>query len=69
MKIFLWIMGLPLAIVAVLFAITNRQVVAMDLWPLPLVVNAPLYLPILAALGFGALFGAIAVWLAAGRAR
>ena len=48
-RIAFWLIGLPLAIVAVLFAISNRTPVVFELWPLPFELEAPRFLPVLAA--------------------
>ena len=55
--------------VLAMFAASNREAVAIALWPLPLLVELPLYLPVLAALLLGFLFGAFSAWIAARRGR
>lgn len=65
-----WLIGLPLALLVVLFAVANRQPVALELWPLPWSVALPVYLVVLGALALGLVVGAAAVsmsLLAAGR--
>ncbi|GAB4174544.1 MAG: hypothetical protein OHK0024_11360 [Thalassobaculales bacterium] len=42
-------LGLPLAVLAACFAVSNRAAVRVELWPLPLDVEVPVYL-----LGLGA---------------
>jgi lipopolysaccharide assembly protein A len=51
------------AIVLILFAVFNREIVALELWPLPFEVSLPLYLPFFLALLVGFLIGATAAWV------
>ncbi|HUK58360.1 MAG TPA: LapA family protein [Stellaceae bacterium] len=64
-----WIVTAPAAVVAALFAVSNREHVSVGLWPLPDVLDAPLYLVVLAALVVGFLFGEFVAWLGAGQTR
>jgi len=64
MKIVFRLTVLIAAIVLAVFAISNRGNVALGLWPLPGVIDLPLYLLILAALLFGFLAGQIVAWIA-----
>lgn len=57
------ILTVPLAIVAVLFAISNRETVTFALWPLPFTLEAPLYLATLVALVIGIVVGGLIGWL------
>lgn len=59
MKILSWIIGLPLAVIAVIFAVANRQTAQIDLWPFPLMLDLPVYLAVLGALLLGLLLGAL----------
>ena len=59
-----WLTGLPLMLLVVLFAVANRQTVALELWPLPGAVALPAYLAVLGALGLGLVVGAGAMALA-----
>lgn len=69
MRYLSWIVTLPVALVAVLFAISNRESVTFALWPLPFTMEAPLYLATLAALVAGFVCGGAVVWLSQGRRR
>ena len=60
-----WLIGLPLAVVATVFAVANRQDVHFDLWPLPFGVDVAAYLAVLAPLALGLVIGAALVWLSA----
>ena len=62
MRFVTWIITLPIALVAVLFAISNRDVVTFALWPLPFTLEAPIYLATLLALVVGFLAGGLITW-------
>ncbi|MEZ5648750.1 MAG: LapA family protein [Alphaproteobacteria bacterium] len=62
-RIAFWLIGLPLAVIAVLFAISNRAPVVFALWPLPFELEAPRFLPVLIAAGIGFLVGGFTAWL------
>ncbi|GAB3448989.1 LapA family protein [Insolitispirillum peregrinum] len=64
MRILSWLLGLPVALLAIVFAVVNRHAVTVDIWPLPWDVSAPLYLLVLGALAFGVILGSILTWLA-----
>ncbi len=64
-----WIVTAPAALAAALFAVSNREHVAVALWPLPGELDAPLYLVVLLALAVGFLFGELVAWITAGRTR
>jgi uncharacterized integral membrane protein len=57
-RVVAWIVGLPLAVVVVVFAVANRQTVELDLWPLPYSIDLPIYLAVLVPLLLGLLLGA-----------
>jgi len=61
-----FLQGLVTAIiiaVLVVFAVSNRATVELEFWPLPVLVQAPLFLVVLAALIVGLIGGAVAVWI------
>lgn len=68
-RIFTWTILLPAAVAVLVFALNNRQGVAIDLWPFGIVVEMPVYLAFLVLLGIGALIGGIVSKLAGGAAR
>jgi lipopolysaccharide assembly protein A len=68
MKLLFWIFVALVATVLALFTVSNRAAVSLGFWPLPFVLELPLYLAILAALLVGFIAGALAVWIA-GRQR
>lgn len=69
MRLLSWLIGLPVAAVAVLFAASNKEIIAFALWPLPMTLSLPLYLAMLGTLVAGFLVGGIVAWMGQGRAR
>ena len=69
MKFLYWLIAVPIIAVIASFAVSNRESVALVLWPLPFEMGAPLYLPVLAALALGLLIGIVVFGLAAARWR
>lgn len=69
MRVIAWLIGLPVAVLAIVFAVVNRELVTVDLWPLPWTIDLPLFLMVLGALGLGLAIGGVIGWLSAGRAR
>lgn len=57
------------AVVLALFAISNREAVSLGLWPLPFLIDLPLYLLVFVALLAGFVVGAIAAWSGGRRRR
>lgn len=64
MKLFHWLVTLPLALLLVIFAVSNRESVTVAFWPFPLVVDTRLYLIVLLTLLIGFLIGLAAGWVA-----
>jgi uncharacterized integral membrane protein len=58
-----WILTLPLALLAISFAATNRGGVEVGLWPLPFYAQIPLYGLVLGAFVIGFLVGGSLMWL------
>jgi uncharacterized integral membrane protein len=63
MKILSWLITLPIIVIAIVFAVSNRQAVTLNLWPLDMTVNAPLYIVTLGTFFTGLFLGAIGFWL------
>jgi uncharacterized integral membrane protein len=59
----------PLAVVLIVFAVSNRDAVLVDLWPLPTSFEIPLFILLFAALVIGVFWGGVATWLSGGSAR
>jgi uncharacterized integral membrane protein len=68
-KRFSWILTLPLIAVAAIFAIANREPITLDLWPFETSPQLPLFVVLLACVGFGLVVGGLATWLSAAPAR
>jgi hypothetical protein len=60
---------LPLFAAVVAFSISNRSHVEIDLSPLPYIYEAPIFIVGLVGVLAGFLFGAVVVWLSAGKSR
>lgn len=58
-----WLLTLPLALLVVSFAVSNRDSVALGLWPLPFTVELPAFVLVLGAFVIGFLVGGLVVWL------
>src|SRR5258708_2737589 len=64
-----YIVTLPLAIILVVFAIANRDLLVINFWPLPWTASLPAFLALFLALLIGFLAGAMAAWLSGRRTR
>jgi lipopolysaccharide assembly protein A len=62
-KLVHWLVTLPLAIILIIFAVSNRDGVVVTFWPLPVVLEAPLFLIVLVALFAGFLAGELVAWI------
>ena len=70
LKFVSWIAMVAVGLLVILFAISNRSLVTLDLWPLPVPeVTIPHYVPVLAAAFAGFVGGAIVTWFSAGKVR
>ena len=58
-----WVLTVPLGLIAVSFAATNRQLVEVGLWPLPFQGGVPVYLLVLGAFVLGFVVGGSLIWL------
>ena len=63
MKIFRWTLIGILVLILIVFAVSNRQPIALSLWPLPIELNTRLYLVVLLTLLVGFLVGELVAWL------
>src|SRR5258708_14046413 len=62
MELLLWIVGVPLLLVAAFFAVANRAPVTISLWPLAEPIEVPLFVAIIGALYVGVVVGVLAGW-------
>ncbi len=63
------LIGLPVAVAVVVFAVSNRQTASVSLWPLPFEIDTPVFFLALAPLVLGVFLGGVAAWLAGGKSR
>jgi len=61
--------GAVVALLVILFAVSNRETVAVELWPFPYQLSLSLYAVILLAVLMGFVAGVIALWLVYGGKR
>lgn len=69
MKHLSWLVTLPITLVVVVFAVSNRESVALDLWPFRFEAQLPLFLLVLGTLLVGFLIGAGVMWWSSGAQR
>ena len=69
MKAVYWAVTLVAVVLLIPFAVSNREPVSLGFWPLPFLVDLPLYLLVLMLLLVGFVVGAAAAWLAGRRTR
>lgn len=69
MKHLSWIIALPFAFAVISFAVSNPESMTLRIWPLPYVLEAPVFLIVLAAAGFGIVWGGLAAWAGGMRVR
>ena len=63
MRIVYWVLVAAAAAFCAAFAISNRPVVSLALWPLPFAIDLPLYVLVFVALLIGFVMGVITAWL------
>lgn len=69
MRVLYWLITALVALVCVVFAVSNRAGVTLTFWPLSFEFAAPLYLVVLLALLAGFLIGLLVAWIWSWRAR
>lgn len=69
LKTLRWLLLVLVAVVLIVFAINNQQIVSLSLRPFPLELNAGLYLVVLLTLLAGFLLGALVAWMNGHRGR
>ena len=63
MKHVSWILTIPLTALLVVFAVANREFVAIDLWPFEFALPLPIFVLVLGSLVIGFFIGAGVAWL------
>jgi len=69
MRLLAWLVGLPVAALAVLFAVSNRQPIAVGLWPFSEAIEAPAFVIALVPFALGLIGGAALAGVGTLRAR
>ena len=69
MKFLWWIVLALVALVLILFAVSNREAVSVALWPLPAALELPLYIVVLGTLLIGFFAGQLVTWISGWRWR
>jgi len=64
-----WLIMVPTAVAVVVFALNNKQPIALNLWPFAIVIEVQLYLLLTAVLGAGVVLGGVVSWAGGGRMR
>jgi len=60
---------LPLALVLVIFALNNRSLIEIDLWPLGFVIAWPAFVFAFVGVSVGLLLGGLLAWISGGATR
>lgn len=60
---------LPLAVVLVVFAVNNRGLIEIDLWPLGFVIAWPTFVFVFVGVSIGLLLGGLLAWVSGGATR
>ncbi|KAA5604907.1 DUF1049 domain-containing protein [Roseospira marina] len=68
-KFFVWVIGLPIVVLAVFFAISNQEATTFTMWPTEYSIAMPLFWAVEGALVIGLLLGIFFAWLSASRRR
>ncbi|MGH6942548.1 lipopolysaccharide assembly protein LapA domain-containing protein [Hypericibacter sp.] len=69
MKRLSFIITLPVTLVILIFALSNRGPIGLTLWPFDATIDLPIYLVVLGSLLLGFLLGGLVAWVAGGRVR
>ena len=69
LKVLSWVVIAPLAVFLIVFSVSNRTAITLDAWPLPYKVELPVFAIVLVCLAAGIVWGGVAAWVAAGKAR
>ena len=69
MRIVRWSVTIAVAVLLVIFAVSNRQSVEVTFWPFPVTIASPLSFVVLGAVLLAFLIGQFVAWLAAQRWR
>ena len=65
MKKLRWLITIPLALILIVFAVNNRHLVDVSLWPLDFIISWPLFIFVYIGVFAGFLAGAVVAWTSA----
>jgi len=68
-KFFAWVIGLPIIVFAVFFAISNQETTTFSLWPTQYTYDMAMFWAVEGALVIGLILGVFFAWLSGGRRR
>ena len=68
-RLFSWLIMMPAAVAVVIFALNNKEPVALNLWPFAMVIEVELYMLLTGMLGAGVVLGGVVSWAGGGRVR
>lgn len=63
LRIVSWLVSLPIVVIVAVFALENREVVTLSLWPLNLKVELPLSILSVGLFVAGVIFGSFLTWI------
>jgi lipopolysaccharide assembly protein A len=69
LRLFTWIIMVPVALAVISFAVNNREGVGIDLWPAPYTLDVPVFAIVLISVVIGMMVGAIVAWFGGGKSR
>ena len=64
-----WLLMVVVGVMVIIFCVSNRELVALDYWPLPFSHTTPIFLPVLVVGFLSFISGGLIAWLSAGGAR
>ncbi|MBL4614323.1 MAG: LapA family protein [Magnetovibrio sp.] len=64
-----WLIMVPAAVAVVVFALNNKDPIALNLWPFAVVIEMELYLVLTVVLATGVVLGGVVSWAGGGRLR
>jgi uncharacterized integral membrane protein len=62
-KRFKWVFTIPITLLAIMFSISNKHIIEVFLWPLPGLIELPVYILGLSILVTGFIFGYLLGWV------
>ncbi len=69
LKFFSWLVITPMIVAVAVFAVVNRHVVTIDLWPFDATTEVRMFVVVLGILIIGVLWGGLGAWIAGANGR